>query len=495
MRLIYNNDPSLQFLPVASTIQAMKQGRLFLRVYQNKKTGKYEKEKVRLFYDPHYPVNGKMGSLRWCKAKDNKEDINPRKVMLLSEMKDILLGMRTPEFRSSTAEDLEPESCFSLVAERSGSKDRQALNLCLDNLPEVSMWLFGLNRILVTRGKSVLNEEALKNDELPAFLANTDIQFMVRGVKGTSYTDSTSKPVFLFFEALSVGGGTFYWCEPGERKKSRDRSIPLEKLTDVYHGKQTDVFQSPGARSAEEDRCFSLDGLTGEIHFEADGDSGIVSTWMAGLDAVFKALGKVPMMTDYADDEHRHARVMDVPADDQEYLVPDILPENPEETLKELQNRNSALHHEDMQETKRMMQNGTIMTRFVRNSQNGKVEPVSVRFFYFKEGKDPSDIGAFYWCAADQRTAIHAQRWQLVETGSILLGKATETFRSLSVPGVRSDQCFSFIALGDETTTLDLMAPSEEVLSQWLYGFWRLINKEAELYVEDPSASQSKFVE
>jgi hypothetical protein len=67
--------------------------------------------------------------------------------------------------------------------------------------------------------------------------------------------------------------------------ESRNCSLNLKDITDIFLGKRTDVFESVGASSANADCCFTLMSRNKAIDLEAQSAEDL-NLWLFGLNSI-----------------------------------------------------------------------------------------------------------------------------------------------------------------------------------------------------------------
>jgi hypothetical protein len=71
----------------------------------------------------------------------------------------------------------------------------------------------------------------------PASLSgfNEAVRMMTNGCSFTLYDDQKSEEVFVFYAPREGPAGTLYWCAPGKRSESSERSFPLDQVGLLFH--------------------------------------------------------------------------------------------------------------------------------------------------------------------------------------------------------------------------------------------------------------------
>jgi hypothetical protein len=87
----------------------------------------------------------------------------------------------------------------------------------------------------------------------------------------------------------------FFWCSPGSRIESDSQSLNLGQLTDVYLGKQTDIFKSSAATAADPAKCISLLDARQSLNLESDTTEQL-SSFLFGLQSLLNKGGRDVMV-------------------------------------------------------------------------------------------------------------------------------------------------------------------------------------------------------
>lgn len=149
---------------------------------------------------------------------------------------------------------------------------------------------------------------------------------MAQGGLFTRYRAKKSRPdrsvkttVFVFHSSLVTkegesgdksGAGALFWYEKrdGKETKKKDRHcIPIHSITDVYCGKQHEIFNGKCASDAEDLFVFSIKGMEktkdGDqpfiLHLEADSEA-TVDKWMDGISHLLEEGGRTVESLDEA---------------------------------------------------------------------------------------------------------------------------------------------------------------------------------------------------
>lgn len=101
------------------------------------------------------------------------------------------------------------------------------------------------------------------------------IELMTKGANFLKYRFSSSgKPQnrFVFYEKADGPMGSLWWCDPGKRKKEKDKNIPLHTVTGLFEENQTKAFKKffkkPDPVRLE--KCFSIVAKDRTLDLEAE---------------------------------------------------------------------------------------------------------------------------------------------------------------------------------------------------------------------------------
>lgn len=285
--------------------------------YTKKAEGGLNTKELNVFFSKR---GGKFGSIRWCDRDDRDE--NDEDVIYLHQVSQLCVGKQViEEGKESIFKDVEIEDqlCISIV-----SKVRQFHFTVADTSIMRSLML-GLEHILSTNGRKVV----LETDGQPekeetggrrfsrAFsvavrpkTSHPGVLVMAKGGMFTRFRQKKSRPdrsvktnVFVFHSSLvnqkggsgdKTGAGGLFWYEKkgeGAEAKVKDRHcIPIHNISDIYCGKQQEIFNTRCANEAKDECAFSISGKEMKdgklidfiLHLEADSEA-TVDAWMDGI--------------------------------------------------------------------------------------------------------------------------------------------------------------------------------------------------------------------
>lgn len=235
----------------------------------------------------------------------------------IGSLKDIYVGKRTLNLKSTIAKDLHTEACFAMVF-----NNDSCLSVCAENREMMWVWLHDISRLAKENGKQFEDLNFLNTTpyQPPEQLPNSvDLLMDQLHQKNTTLTQLSSEETermmqmgeiftgffcaeggtivavdILFFLHLSSSArpdgsfpGAFCWCLPGKRQIRSECKIPLENVCDVFLGKRTDEFRSRHvAHTVEASCCFTLI-TSSRQHLNLFAPSQVsLAAWMFGINRV-----------------------------------------------------------------------------------------------------------------------------------------------------------------------------------------------------------------
>lgn len=468
---IHNMQATVLARDYKATVRMMEQGRIFAEysLYEDKKH-------YLVFYDAPTPQTkatvGPLGALYWCAPEHPVKSINA--MLPLHEVTELVIGKQTKAFRNSLhAEKADENCCVSLIGE--GGKE---VNLEARNTEQLVAFLWGLNSILATSGKTVGRAEAVGTnvprftvydaDKTPADAANgaTEerqetflslpfaeiVAMMIKGGNFTAYVEGGSpghvikRSIFLFYSPTDGKAGTFFWCEPGKREIDPRRRLPLSEVTDIFLGKQTAVLENEAAQNAPEDRCFSI--ITPRTSLHLSGESGEqVTAWLYSLDTVLSSSGKKFVLdADAMQDETNEPQPRRFTVVNQSTAV------LPRSKVPVQQTESAAVKE---------MTNGCDLVSY-ENASNPIRRPL---FFFYQPAV--GKYGSIFWCERGERVESPSNCIPLHTVTDVFIGKQTKIFETEFAKHAVENRCFSIIGAED---IINVEAPTPSIVSTWLAG-------------------------
>jgi hypothetical protein len=115
-------------------------------------------------------------------------------------------------------------------------------------------------------------------------------RFMYYYIQGDS--DRVEKrAISLFYEPDGNKLGSLYWCEPNQRVLNEATKLPVNRISDVFLGKQTPVMAQAIVSSAPADRCLTVATARLQLNLEAE-SAHERDLWLTGFKAIFTSSGK-----------------------------------------------------------------------------------------------------------------------------------------------------------------------------------------------------------
>jgi len=258
-------------------------------------------------------------------------------------------------------------------------------------------------------------------------------------------------------------------------------TIPLKSVSDVFVGKQTEIFTtSMRAPEAEDSLCVSVVGGEVEINIEAS-NTVQLTAWLFGIHSLLYAHGKKAVLDKASEENKRHFYVLDRQqqsldvlghSDTVQYTNPSGLPANSVDTIRQLANEKESIVSVSPNETIRMMTNGRIFSLIT------DTEIKSVLLFYAPhDGRS----GTLYWCDPENRVEDPDQSLELNDVTDIFIGKQADAFQAEHALTLPDHLCFSFISVHRDLA-LNLTTSTEEQITAWLFGVDSILSSDGKKF-------------
>lgn len=206
--------------------------------------------------------------------------------------------------------------------------------MVVESVHAMKSLVIGLEHILGSNGRTVVLEskadkEAGNKDRrfsrkfsvaVRAKTSHPGVLNMAKGARFTRFRQKKSRPdrsvkteVFVFHSSLvdKKSGkpvdtaGALFWYEnkagaDTEAKKKDRHIIPIQSISDIYCGKQHEIFNTKCASDAQEERALSIKGMERDkdgnqtefiLHLEAP-DEETVDSWMDGIGHLLQQGGR-----------------------------------------------------------------------------------------------------------------------------------------------------------------------------------------------------------
>lgn len=421
------------------------------------------------------------GSLYYC-------DVNQRVYLeeqriKINHLTDIYIGKKKETFLLPMAANTDPNCCMSLVSLEG------EVHVAAQTEEQLTEWLAGLNYILTSsperQTKVVAQKKSLSPRKSAIQVENnitkpvtSDRKFsvvpaMLRGVldSGLSFEEKAAKSLSIITEGTVVNRYSnpanpskttvkmFYepgtdakgrklgavYCCPVDKRDTTGDGIPLKQLTDIFVGKQKDVFNSEIAANVKEAHCFGLVGMVQSFFVEV-GSVDLVNTWVSGLRYVLSTGGQQVIMNE---EKETKAGVGE---------------QNGPVTGSTDDSGNDTVGGKSTQEIMESMKAGTRFTVF-GTVDNPKREDVIMHY----DPDDGSKYGALYWCSLSAPRDRSPERELLLENVSaIYIGKRHPLFSTEVGKDAVENRCISINARGNKEFHGE--APTSSTLKDWLTG-------------------------
>jgi len=275
---------------------------------------------------------------------------------------------------------------------------------------------------------------------------------------GASADEVTVQPIFLWWEPdvrpSKLGALHFNNDVEGKNKtKVEGQSLPLNKISDVFSGKQQPLFKSPAAAEFASEQCMTLGAKTLPLHLVAE-SAEVRAAWIAGIKSIFAA-GQAAKK---AEKEAAAAAAGGVATNGTADAASTTAPAaNGVPADGQTANIRAMIAGQQFI----LLSGGVDGAPSVKQDVHVFLDPAESKF------------GVLYTNPID---AAHGQtsRFKDDSTGvpmhrvsDVFLGRRAPEFNAPDVENYPSLQCFSLVS---KDRSLHLVAPTEQVRTQWLAG-------------------------
>lgn len=418
-----------------------------------------------LYYDES---SGKLGSI--VLSNTDSYPSHPEISIPLDRISDVFLGKQTAALKSPETKDIPVSHCFALVT------SQNLLNLQANSEAERTAWLNDFKALFSKRAAEVKAKKAQeKADRAKNGIASPRavdpkaeaddalLASMKAGRNFISYSAEPSKQqVLVWFVPEDGRFGTLYWSTTNEKKRIDKQSLSLHRITDMYLGKQTPIFQMKEHAAAFSIRCMSIVSKKTQLHLEAESREER-DAWLNKINQILQTSGK---------------RVVD--KEKPSYERPSTLPTVPKDLMAKMTLRRPSILAIPPHGTVRMMEHGSV---FTRHQVNEPAQKITV--FYQSDSK----LGTLFWYTGRDRVARTSQSLPLNQVTDVMLGKQTPAFKLAAANNVNEVLCFAL--LGVNQTSLELEAESTEQLTAWLFGVNSLLTTSGrKIVLEEPTTGE-----
>lgn len=437
-----------------STVITLKSGALFHNYLLDDKFP--ARNPIFLWMDTKH---GTLGSLYWNAPDSGAKFLKELdKRIQLAHVNEIYSGKKSGNGQQATTA---PDQCCFSISTKSAS-----LHLEAPDAQTRDLWVYGLHGILSGNPKMVTKKREKRKKKkreqpvpvevpVPVPMARqiTLEEMMQNGGVFHGYMYGPNKVpmkrgVFMFYDPEACDGrGGLFWLADGTQKKVKDpkRCVSLASITDLYHGKHTELLLSPAAESADEHRCFSIKTTDKVYNLEAITTEQL-DRWLEGIATLLQKNGK---------------QVVNVNED-----VIDVQAQI--ESIKE----------------------GSEVMLWA-NAESPGHEKV---FLFYREDEDPQNPGHVFWCDPSQKGPLARtspqQCLDLNALAEIFIGKHTSVFKHAVAATLPTDCLFSFMT-GSEEESLNFQAETPEMVGTWTSALRHILGKCGKL-IEDVLDSESK---
>ena len=248
------------------------------------------------------PKDGKQGTVYW-NDEGRKEKV-PGCSLAINHITDVFLGKKTPELLSVEGIFANSDHCLSIMSRKT------SLHMEFKTQQLRDAWLIGIKNAYAAAGRPVKES---KPGEAPGTRITTIISsakkpeavkvspVLIEGRPFVRYQHLNGavkkKRIHLWLVKADSALGTLYWEDmvPAGQKqplaKKPDACIPVDKISDVYIGKQTPLFQQPELSSVPVDCCLSIASkeITLDLAAKYPRDR---KEWLTAIHTVFLSSGR-----------------------------------------------------------------------------------------------------------------------------------------------------------------------------------------------------------
>ena len=222
--------------------------------------------------------------------------------LAIAHLADVFLGKKTPEFLSLEGLFANTDHCLSLMSRKT------SLHMEFKTQQVREAWLVGIKNAYATAGRPV---KEMKPGDAPGTRVITIVSSKkVDAVKvspvlleGRAFVrywlvngQVKKKRIHIWLVKQEGTLGSLYWEEMVTTGKQpltpvAEQCIPISKISDVYIGKQTPLFQTPSMATVPMDCCLSIasQGVTLDLAAKFPRDR---KEWLTAIHTVFLSSGK-----------------------------------------------------------------------------------------------------------------------------------------------------------------------------------------------------------
>ena len=244
--------------------------------------------------------DGKLGTLYW--NEEMKKEKVPGNSLAVNHITDVFLGKKTPELLSVEGIFANTEHCLSIMSRKN------SVHVEFKSTHLRDAWLQGVKNAYASGGRAV--KESKPGDQAGTRITtivssrreSTKVSpLLLQGRPFVRYQlfDNRLKKKRIHLWLVPTAGplGTLYWEDmvPSTQKQPMavvaEQSIPVNKISDVYVGKQTQLFAHPELVSVPVDCCLSIASKEVVLDLAAKYPKD-KREWLTAIHNVFVASGK-----------------------------------------------------------------------------------------------------------------------------------------------------------------------------------------------------------
>ena len=244
--------------------------------------------------------DGKLGTIYW--NEDVKKEKVPGNSLAINHITDVFLGKKTPELLSVEGIFANSDHCLSIMSRKN------SVHVAFKSVTVRDAWLQGVKNAYAAGGRIV-------KESKPGEQAGTRVTTIVSSRRDSAKVSPLllqgrafvryqlvdgrlkKKRIHLWLVPSAGQLGTLYWedmvaaTQKQPMKPMAEQSIPVNKISDVYVGKQTELFANPELASVPTDCCLSIASKEVVLDLAAKYPKD-KREWLTAIHSVFVASGK-----------------------------------------------------------------------------------------------------------------------------------------------------------------------------------------------------------
>ena len=244
--------------------------------------------------------DGKLGTIYW--NEDGRKEKVPGNSLAINHITDVFVGKKTPELLSVEGIFANSDHCLSVMSRKN------SVHVEFKSTQVRDAWLQGVKNAYASGGRIVKEskEGEQAGTRVTTIVSSRRESQKVSGVllQGRPFVryqlaDGKLKKKRIHLWLVPTAGplGTLYWEDmlPAPQKQpmkaAAEQSIPVNKISDVYVGKQTELFAHSDLAAVPTDCCLSIASKEVVLDLAAKYPKD-KKEWLTAIHNVFVASGK-----------------------------------------------------------------------------------------------------------------------------------------------------------------------------------------------------------